>query len=57
MPNISQLIRQLFTRLVPAAQSNSACSLLERAGAARGLSAEDAALLRINALAMLRVVR
>lgn len=57
MQNIARLIDQLFTSLMPTAQPNPACSLLERAGAARGLSVEDAALLRINALAVLRVVR
>jgi hypothetical protein len=54
MNALTQLFANLLTR-----QNNSAkaCSLLERAANARGLSQSDAAQLRINAMAMLSVVR
>jgi hypothetical protein len=54
MTTIAQFFSNLLTR-----QNNSAeaCSLLERAATARGLSQDDATQLRINALAMLSVVR
>lgn len=54
MTKMTQFLSTLLTR-----QNNGdrACGLLERAATARGLSRDDAAQLRINALAMLSVVR
>ncbi|NJM43527.1 MAG: hypothetical protein HC858_05305 [Brachymonas sp.] len=57
MQTIAQFFTNMFATPAKAAESSEACSLLERAATARGLSASDAAQLRINALAMLRVVR
>ncbi len=54
MKTFTQLFTNLLTRQNNAAK---ACSLLERAANARGLSQGDAAQLRGNAMAMLSVVR
>lgn len=57
MQTITHFFVNLFTWATPADASTPAGSLLERAAQSRGMSAGDAAQLRINALAMLSVVR
>ena len=57
MKTVTHFFANLFTRENPPAESTPAGSLLERAAQSRGMSAGDAAQLRINALAMLSVVR
>ena len=54
MNTFSNIINTLFTRL---SNAGAARGLLERADLSRGLSREEAAQLRYNALAMLSVVR
>jgi hypothetical protein len=54
MNTISQLITALFSQQT---MPTHACSLLERAATARGLSVNEATQLRSNAMALLSVVR
>jgi hypothetical protein len=57
MQSIAHFFASFFSSSGQADDSSEACSLFERASLARGLSPEDAAQLRINAMAMLSVVR
>jgi hypothetical protein len=57
MQSIAHFFASFFSNSAKAEEASEACSLLERAAASRGMSDSDAAQLRINALAMLSVVR
>jgi hypothetical protein len=57
MQSIAQFFTSFFAVAPQAKEAGEACSLLERAATSRGMSHDEAAQLRINALAMLSVVR
>ncbi len=54
---MKMIARFFSTLLTQQSNASNACSLLEQAANARGLSQGDAAQLRINAIALLSVVR
>jgi hypothetical protein len=56
MNTVIEFLSAIFSPL-PANTASHARALYERADHARGISSTEAALLRANALAMLRVVR